>query len=109
MGYFASPLKVSTCGCCAVCGCSVPGKTRSLRRICVRASVVFGSMQFDPNTRRVEGARRELYERAREITLSPEDAQRVREMTLEQVEAIVQRIVGEKAAVQVAYQQEWGR
>lgn len=53
-------------------------------------------------------ARRHLYERAREMTLSPADAQRVREITREQVEAIVRRIVGERAAVQVMYQQEWG-
>jgi hypothetical protein len=48
-------------------------------------------------------ARRSLYERARELTLSPEDAQTVRENTLEQVRAVLGRVLGDGARVQVMF------
>jgi hypothetical protein len=49
-------------------------------------------------------ARRGLYERARELTLTPDDAAMVRESTRRQVEALVRRIVGRDAAVTVAFE-----
>lgn len=48
-------------------------------------------------------ARRGLYERAREMTLSHDDAQMVRETTREEVAALVKRLVGERAAVEVVF------
>jgi hypothetical protein len=53
-------------------------------------------------------ARRDLYERAREMTLSPEDARIVRERTLEQVTGILRKLVGDSARVQVAYDEGAG-
>jgi hypothetical protein len=49
-------------------------------------------------------ARKDLYERARELTLSPEDAAFVRRATREQTEALVRKIVGGDAPVTVAYE-----
>lgn len=49
-------------------------------------------------------ARRDLYERAREMTLSPEDAANVRRTTREQVEALVRKIVGASSPVTVAFE-----
>lgn len=48
-------------------------------------------------------ARRSLYERARELVLSPEDAAMVREATKRQIEAMVRRIVGRDAGVVVHF------
>lgn len=48
-------------------------------------------------------ARKALYTKARELTLKPEDAARVREMTLTQVQAAVQHLVGRDAAVHVIF------
>jgi len=49
-------------------------------------------------------ARKDLYDRAREMTLSPEDAAFVRRTTREQTEAMVRKIVGPAAPVTVAYE-----
>ncbi len=46
-------------------------------------------------------ARRGLYPAARAVRLAPEDAQRVRDLTREQVAALVQKIVGPAAGVVV--------
>jgi hypothetical protein len=51
-------------------------------------------------------ARRDLYERARELTLSPEDARTVREATREQTEAAIRKIVGPAAPVTVAFEDD---
>jgi hypothetical protein len=48
-------------------------------------------------------ARRDLYQRACELALSPEDAAMVRRTTREQVEALVKKIVGPRAPVTVTF------
>jgi hypothetical protein len=48
-------------------------------------------------------ARRDLYQRACELALSPEDAAMVRRTTREQVEAMVRKIVGAKTPVTVTF------
>jgi len=48
-------------------------------------------------------ARKSLYDRAREMMLSPEDARIVRETTMKQVEAAVRRLVGGSAPVTVLF------
>lgn len=48
-------------------------------------------------------ARRDLYERARAIALSPEDAAFVRKTTREQVESLVKKVAGEHARVSIAF------
>jgi hypothetical protein len=48
-------------------------------------------------------ARRDLYQRACELALSPEDAAMVRRATREQVEALVQKIVGPRAPVTITF------
>jgi hypothetical protein len=48
-------------------------------------------------------ARKTLYAEARKMTLSPEDAQKVRETTLAQVEQAVRRFVGASAKVEVVF------
>lgn len=48
-------------------------------------------------------ARKALYTKAREMTLSPEDVQKVRETTLTQVEKAVRQLVGKGAEVQVVF------
>lgn len=53
-------------------------------------------------------ARRNLYERARELALGPEEAAMVRDATRRQVEALVRRIVGRDAAVAVFYDEGAG-
>jgi hypothetical protein len=53
-------------------------------------------------------ARRDLHDRAVEVTLSPEDAAMVRRTTLEQVTALVRSIVGDRAAVQVVFDEGAG-
>lgn len=49
-------------------------------------------------------ARHDLYQRARELTLSPEDAVFVRRTTREQTEQLVKKIVGERTPVTVVYE-----
>lgn len=49
-------------------------------------------------------ARRSLYDEARRLSLSPEEARRVREATRESVADLVRRIVGERAAVTVHFE-----
>lgn len=49
-------------------------------------------------------ARKNLYERARDLTLSPADAAFVRRATREQTEALVRKIVGPDAPVTIAFQ-----
>jgi hypothetical protein len=49
-------------------------------------------------------ARRDLYRRARELTLSPADARFVRETTRKQTEALVKKVVGDGRPVAVVYE-----
>jgi hypothetical protein len=49
-------------------------------------------------------ARHDLYQRARELTLSEEDAVFVRKTTREQTEQLVKKIVGERTPVTVVYE-----
>lgn len=49
-------------------------------------------------------ARHDLYQRARELTLSPADAAFVRKTTREQTEAMVKKIVGGRTPVAVVYE-----
>jgi hypothetical protein len=51
-------------------------------------------------------ARRDLYQRACELTLSPEDARMVREATRQQVEALVRRIIGPNAPITIAFTED---
>jgi hypothetical protein len=53
-------------------------------------------------------ARRDLYDRALEMTLSPEDARTVRETTRGQVEQAVRTLVGGAAAVTVEFDEDAG-
>ena len=53
-------------------------------------------------------ARRDLHDRAVEVTLSPEDAAMVRRTTLEQVASLVRSVVGERVAVQVVFDEGGG-
>ena len=48
-------------------------------------------------------ARKALYAKAREMTLSPEDSQKVRDTTLTQVQLAVRHLVGDQANVQVIF------
>src|SRR5205085_11302892 len=49
-------------------------------------------------------ARRDLYKRARELALTPNDARKVRETTKEQTAAMVQKIVGPRIPVTIAFE-----
>jgi hypothetical protein len=49
-------------------------------------------------------ARKDLYDRARELTLSPDDARLVRRETLEQTRDAVRKIVGPDAEITVAFE-----
>lgn len=49
-------------------------------------------------------ARKDLYDRARELMLSPDDARLVRRQTLEQAREVVRKIVGPDAEVTVAFE-----
>lgn len=49
-------------------------------------------------------ARRDLYQRAREITLSPDDARMVRQATREQTEAVIRKVVGPGIPITVAFE-----
>lgn len=70
-----------------------------------RVEVGWGRMRSISGEYWLGQARKGLYDEARRLSLSPEDAVRVREMTREQVALLLRKIVGE-APVRVAFTDE---